>query len=402
MFSLAFGCGDDVDGADAGRDAGVERDTGPAVDSGSGVDAGPLDAGPPRDGGPAMTGDYEGFGAATMGAESSPDGFDTCHVTSLDDDGAGTLRDCVSAGRRMVVFDLGGTITLASDLNIPHSYITVAGETAPDPGITIVQPSDIGTTIEARSRIGEAHDIVIRYLRMDGQAVVHENAGDIWGLDGESAPVHHIVIDHVTGIASTDGVFDIWEDVADVTISWCLILDTVTALHLSASAGGTRERISFHHNVFARNNERQVRLRHDNRTIDFVNNVIYGWGWIEGGGYGLRIVHDAGELNTSVNVIGNVFHFLSGLPGSADEDDAIQFDPGPDRGDVFFSGNLVPSGEGDDSMSTRRTPIPIPPAAAVTIYDAAELDTVVVPFVGTRFPTTEERTLLDGIASAIP
>ncbi|MBW2264034.1 MAG: hypothetical protein JRG91_18890, partial [Deltaproteobacteria bacterium] len=345
-----------------------------------------------------VTGEYEGFGAVTGGHESCPDTPAEVHVTSLEDDGAGTLREALSEGCRHVVFDVGGTIVLASDLNIRWSYITLDGATAPDPGITIEQPGDIGTTIEARSSTGAAHDIVINNLRMDGQASSHVNVGDIWGLDGESSPVYNVVIDHVTGIASTDGVFDFWEDVKDVTISWCLVMDTVTALHLSSDDHSqTRERISFHHNVFARNNERQIRIRHDNRDVDFVNNVIYGWGWFEGGGYGLGIQLDPGENNPSMNVIANVFHFVADLHGT--EDDAVDFMRGADEGQVFFEGNIVPVGEGDLVSSGSR--IDIPGHAVVMQLPASDLGTDVVPHAGTHFPTADEQALLAEIAAAL-
>ena len=232
---------------------------------------------------PPPPGAIEGFGAVTLGHASSPTGSTDCHVTTLADDGsAGTLRDCLSEGDRRVVFDIGGTIVLTSDLNIRWSYVTVDGETAPAPGITIEQPGDIGTTVEARASTGPAHDIIVRYLRMDGQASTHLNAGDIWGLDGENDNVYNIVLDHISARAATDGIFDIYGNVRDVTISWSLMRDTITLMHSSTGdIAQTRERISFHHNVLANNNERQIRFRHDNQLIDYTNNVIYGWGWFD-------------------------------------------------------------------------------------------------------------------------
>jgi hypothetical protein len=347
---------------------------------------------------PAPATTYEGFGAVTQGAVSSPMGYDVYHVTSLADSGAGTLRDAVSRGNRHVVFDVGGTITLAGDLNIPYSYITIDGASAPAPGITIVQPGTIGTTLEARSSIGAVHDVIIHHLRMDGQATAHLNVGDIWGLDGMAAPVYNVIIDHVTGIASTDGVFDIYGEVRDVTISWNLIMDTVTALHAStADLGQSRERVSVHHNVFARNNERQIRIRHNNQLFDYVNNVVSGWGWLESGGDGLHIVYDAGEINPSLNVENNVFRYVDGLGTTAGQ--AIVFERGPDEGSVYFSGNIVPSGEADAVSTSGR--LPIPAYAQVTTYPAASLCDNVVPLVGTHYPTVEETQVLGDIRAAL-
>ena len=348
-------------------------------------------------GAPMPPGEYEGYGAVTMGAHSCDREPDVVHVTTLDDAGSGSLREAVSAGCREIVFDVGGTITLASDLNIPHSYITVDGASAPEPGITIVQAGTLGTTIEASGSIGPAHDIIIHHLRMDGMARAHENAGDIWGLDGEAAEVYNVIIDHVTAIASADGCFDVWENVHDVTISWNFITDTVTALHLSTNSAVARERISFHHNVFAGNNERQIRIRHANDDIDYRNNVVYGWGWFEGGAAGLHIAYDEGETNPSLNVVANVFHFVPGIDG--DEDDAIIFEQGGDVGSVYFADNVLPAGE-VDAISTGEE-LAVPAEAQVTQYDPATLGENVVPFAGTHHPTEAEAARLEQIASEL-
>jgi len=350
-------------------------------------------------GGAGVPQGYEGFGAVTQGHDSCPTAPDEVHVTNLDDNGTGSLREALSAGCRRVVFDVGGTITLASDLNIPHSYITIDGRTAPTPGITIEQPGSFGTTIEAGNSTGPVSDIIITHLRMDGlSGGVHTNVGDIWGLDGERNPVSRIIIDHVTGTAATDGVFDVWEEVTDVTLSYNLITDTVTMLHLSTGdINVARARFSIHHNVFARNNERQIRIRHDNQLIDYVNNVIYGWGWIEAGGAGIDINHDASETNPSMNIIANVFHHVTGT--NSGPDDGIKFARGSDEGTVFFEGNVVPNGESDNVSSGAK--LDIPASAAVTQHAAGELATVVVPNVGTHYPTVTEQTLLQQIAADI-
>jgi pectate lyase len=383
----------------AGLD-GPRAELGPTPDGPAKAD-GPIvgDADPGADKGTPPPAAYQGFGAVTKGAASSPSGSAVYHVTSLADSGAGTLRDGLSAGKRRIVFDVGGAITLKSTLEVRYPYITIDGATAPSPGITIIQPGTIGTVIEAHNSSGPVHDVIITHLRMDGQASTHANAGDIWGLDGEKKAVHRVIIDHVTGIASTDGVFDIWGEVHDVTISWSLILDTVTALHLSTGdLSKKRQRISFHHNVLARNNERQIRVRHDNQLIDYVNNVVYGWGWMEAGGAGLHIAYDSGEVNPSLNVINNVFFFVSGLKGKAD--DAIKFERGTSEGKVFFSGNVVPTGE-QDATSSASAKLPIPPAAQVTTWLAKDLWSKLVPKVGTHYPTAKETQLLQTVANAV-
>ena len=77
----------------------------------------------------------EGFGAYVEGGR----GGAVYHVTTLEDGyKPGTLRYAVSQkGRRTVVFDISGVISLNSPLEIKDNYITIAGQTAPGKGICI-------------------------------------------------------------------------------------------------------------------------------------------------------------------------------------------------------------------------------------------------------------------------
>jgi pectate lyase len=337
---------------------------------------------------------YEGFGALSTGALGYPGGYETYHVTSLADSGPGTLRDAVSTHGRYVVFDVGGTIDLQSTLNIPYSYITIDGSTAPPPGITINAPS-IRTCLEARNSVGPVHDVVIHHIRIVGAGGDGEGL-DILELDGTKHEIYNVVLDHITAIAASDGVFDIWGEVRDVTVSNNLVIDTIKMCHLSKS-DEIRERISFHHNVFARNNERQIRMRHHNELIDFVNNVVYGWGWFEGGAAGLSIDYNTGVSNEEypkLNVENNVYHYVPGLHG--DEDDAIVRTI---NGEIFFAGNEFPAGELDAYSTSARHAIPA--YARVTTDPAARLCVTAVPGAGTVFATAGEESLLDEIESAL-
>ena len=66
----------------------------------------------------------EGFGAHSVGGR----GGRVIKVTNLNDDGPGSFRQAVTAaGRRIVVFDVSGTIQLRSTISITEPYITIAG-----------------------------------------------------------------------------------------------------------------------------------------------------------------------------------------------------------------------------------------------------------------------------------
>src|SRR5205085_3296143 len=77
-------------------------------------------------------GEAEGYGAVATGGR----GGTIYHVTNLNDSGAGSFRDAVSASNRIIVFDVGGVINLSSAVSA-KSNLTIAGQTAPGGGITI-------------------------------------------------------------------------------------------------------------------------------------------------------------------------------------------------------------------------------------------------------------------------
>lgn len=97
----------------------------------------------------------EGAGAYTRGGALATNVY---HVTTLLDSGPGSLRSAVTQtnGGGTVVFDVAGTINLLAPLVITNSYLTIAGQTAPDGGITVTG---------AATSVRNAHDVVLRYLR---------------------------------------------------------------------------------------------------------------------------------------------------------------------------------------------------------------------------------------------
>ena len=80
-------------------------------------------------------------------------------VTNLNTEGPGSLRAALEAvGPRVVVFEVSGNIdfTPFGTLNIRHPYVTVAGQTAPSPGITLKGCEfNIGT-----------HDVLLQHIRI--------------------------------------------------------------------------------------------------------------------------------------------------------------------------------------------------------------------------------------------
>lgn len=117
-------------------------------------------------------------------------------VTTLAADGPGSLRAAVAEkGPRIIVFEVGGVIDLGrSVLTIDEPFLTIAGQTAPSPGITIIRGG-----IDLKS-----HDVIMRHIRVrtgvDGQAV---RSG--WEADALSTVgAHNVIIDHCSFLWALD------------------------------------------------------------------------------------------------------------------------------------------------------------------------------------------------------
>src|SRR5262245_26362162 len=121
----------------------------------------------------------EGYGAAATGGR----GGSVYHVANLNDAGPGSLRDAVSQGRRMIVFDIAGYIELKSTLPIA-SDITIAGQTAPGDGIGIKN---------FEVSCSGAHNIIVRYIRFrQGDTPKQEKKCDVNFHQGRANIVIHV------------------------------------------------------------------------------------------------------------------------------------------------------------------------------------------------------------------
>ena len=229
---------------------------------------------------------YQGYGVNTPGGR----GGTVCRVTSTSDAAwppvPGTLRYCVeSSGPRFVIFETSGTIPLVNgELNVKNPYITIAGQTAPSPGIVI----------RGQGVIVDTHDVVIQHVRVRVGAVAWEPHG-LWIRDGAD----NVVIDHVS-IS-----WAVWTSVGIVTLAalagtgvrsafstrlcrspWHVAGSTALVPCNPASYPGSgfsnsramliRESggVSLLRNIFAHNNDRHPETGGPTQTI-LVNNMIY-------------------------------------------------------------------------------------------------------------------------------
>lgn len=237
---------------------------------------------------PAFPG-AEGFARYITGGR----GGTVYHVTNLNDKGTGSLRDALGkSGKRTIVFDVSGTINLASDLKISKGDVTVAGQTAPGDGITL---ANYTVTVAA-------DNVIIRFIRFRrGNAVnINDGADAIWGRQRKN-----IMLDHCSFSWSIDEVASFYDN-RTFTMQWCTIAEALTnAGHDKGAHGyggiwGGKE-ASFHHNFLLHLQNRVPRFngarynwsgydtsKYPNtiqaERVDFRNCVMFNWG--TGGCYG--------------------------------------------------------------------------------------------------------------------
>ncbi|MBE7174231.1 MAG: pectate lyase [Williamsia sp.] len=224
----------------------------------------------------------EGWGKWTSGGR----GGKVLVVSSLNDEGPGSLRDAIKAkGARIVVFSISGTIHLASALTIT-SDVTIAGQTAPGDGICL---ADYPVNLKG-------NNIIVRYMRFR-MGDKNQNKGMVDGAGSDDAfggtRNNRVIIDHCSISWSTDEVCSVYAG-DSTTLQWNLLAEPLNySYHFETGDkdfehhgyGGIwgGRHASFHHNLFAHCNSRTPRFD-GNRNIpvteqaDFRNNVIYDWG----------------------------------------------------------------------------------------------------------------------------
>ena len=137
---------------------------------------------------PASAGELKTFPAAAGFGALTPAGRhgQIIKVTNLKDSGPGSLRAAIETpGPRIVVFEVAGGILLQSPLIVQHPFLTIAGQTAPFPGISLM-----GFGLQLST-----HDLLIQHLfiritNLTAEDGIQLKAGQ------EEKPVN-IVIDHV-------------------------------------------------------------------------------------------------------------------------------------------------------------------------------------------------------------
>jgi hypothetical protein len=254
---------------------------------------------------PVVVGGF-GYAMQTRAAEGGATPPVYLKVKNLNDSGADSLRAAVEGDGlppRVVIFEVSGTISLLSDINVTSPYLTIAGQTAPPPGITVKGAA--GATVSAGGILFHSHDILMQHIRIrtgDGGPVLFSTSGhestNIYdeGYYPQGGGVYNLVYDHcsiswcgaklVTVYAiQANAEISFWKTIfgealfrpKNVTDNWSAG-DRVTSL---AMALGSKHDIGLHitiyGNLFAHNCDRNPELG-SAINAQIVNNVFYDWG----------------------------------------------------------------------------------------------------------------------------
>jgi IPT/TIG domain-containing protein len=211
----------------------------------------------------------------------------------------GTAANCA----RIVIFEISGEICLNDTLTISSSYLHIAGQTAPSPGIAIrCAPIHVS-----------GHDYFFQHLRIRGDTGGDFGAAPVTGSGGnpsQSIPLllgggdqwtYNVVLDHLS-VAFANGYMSIavadledasepnpWDvSVLDSIVAWPLSVDPTSVEFLGYGIGfwGTNNV----QNTAARNlvlHSAHRNLRGEYGRFQFVNNFIYGSGPNETWGVGI-------------------------------------------------------------------------------------------------------------------
>ncbi|KAF3442042.1 hypothetical protein FNV43_RR15958 [Rhamnella rubrinervis] len=205
----------------------------------------------------ALAGQAEGFGRCAIGGLHGS----VYHVTTLADDGPGSLREgCRKKEPLWIVFEVSGIITLSSYLNV-SSYKTIDGR---------------GQRIKLSGkglRLKECEHVIICNLEFEGG-----RGPDVDGIQIKPNS-KHIWIDRCSLSDYEDGLIDITRESTDITISRCHFSRHDKTMLIGADPSHIADRcirVTIHHCFFDGTRQRHPRVRFG--KVHLYNNYTRNWG----------------------------------------------------------------------------------------------------------------------------
>jgi hypothetical protein len=243
---------------------------------------------------PAFPG-AQGWAAQTPGGR----GGKILRVTTLSLTGPGSVTEALETpGPRIVVFEVGGVIDLGGHtFKVAEPYVTIAGQTAPSPGITFIRGGfDIVT-----------HDVIIQHIHVrPGEAGFAKHSGHDFDAISTVAG-HDVIVDHCSLSWATD---------ENLSASG----PRFTGLTPDEWRKGTSYRVTFSNNIIAEGLANATHIKgehskgsliHDNVTQILIVGNLYAHNWersplFKGGVRGMvlnNLIYDPGQRALHYNLI---------------------------------------------------------------------------------------------------
>jgi hypothetical protein len=234
-----------------------------------------------------------GYGMDTRAAYACGSSPAILRVTNLNDSGAGSLREALTAsGPRVVIFETSGYINISSDISITSPCLTVAGQTAPSPGITLRMVPGGGST-EAMILLN-THDVLFQHFRIrPGWGSGASDSICNSGIQMYGGNEYNVVMDHMSFSWAQDENFMFGYGTSqnggytNATMWRSIVAEGLFAAPESGrcSGGGVSgghgigaaaaKRIAVVQTLIANNRERNPWMT--NAWAVVVNNVVYNW-----------------------------------------------------------------------------------------------------------------------------
>ena len=272
-------------------------------------------------------------GTATHGG--AVQGGAIVRVTSLADDGPGTLRVAVqSTTPKVIIFDVGGVIHLASDLKIATPHTTIAGQSAPA-AVTLT-----GASLRVR-----ASDVVIQHIAIRPGPGFSPDNRDAITIGGGTRPIQDIRVENVSLSWSVDECADIAGGTANVTFRDNIVAQ---ALRNAGHSGGSHsmgmlvnkdnQSIAVTGNLFAANEFRNPAIARGGSVYDGYNLIV------DPGQNAIHFYDVAGTTPLLASLVGNIV--LAG-PDTKKNVTAIQIptDMTSTGAQIYISNNQSAAGE---------------------------------------------------------
>jgi len=265
-------------------------------------------------------------------------------VTTLKDSGPGSLREALIAkGPRVVIFEVSGYIDLEGTIVVKNPYLTVAGHTAPWPGIVLrhgqfqirannVLIQHIGVRVGDRIGNGYMPHRGCLYITKWARNVIVDHCSTGWGhqcslsVSGQNCTARHCII--------SEGWYNAGHNEPAHSKGAFINVSRIQMKQNAAIVGS----------LFAHNNGRNPDVMQGARAV-IANNVMYNFAAV-----GIKMMHGSTARKPCVlSIVGNVFipgSDTGGDPGRSHRGKAAWIYLEEPGSQVFLSpDNLMPDGK---------------------------------------------------------